>query len=139
MTAGGCLRICAVLVAGLCAWAPAAQAASDLEKGKRIMRRCATCHSLEAGKSRLGPTLHKVIGRKAGTAPNYRYSQSYVDAGEKGLVWTEQNITDYLEDPLRFMRDYLGDPKAASRMVHKWKRLGDRESVVALLRLLQKQ
>jgi len=35
---------------------------------------CRTCHSVKEGDNRLGPSLYKVFGRKAGSLPNYNYS-----------------------------------------------------------------
>jgi hypothetical protein len=51
---------------------------------------CRTCHTLEEGDNRLGPSLHKIIGRKAGSLPNYRYSNAMKGAD---LVWTGRRST----------------------------------------------
>ena len=41
---------------------------------------CRTCHTLKEGDNRLGPSLHKIIGRKAGSLTNYGYSSAMKDA-----------------------------------------------------------
>ena len=38
-----------------------------------VFNQCKICHSLEAGKNLVGPSLHGVIGRKAGSVPGYAY------------------------------------------------------------------
>jgi cytochrome c len=40
-----------------------------------------------------------VVGRTAGTYPKFAYSPLMKAAGESGLVWTEDNIKNYLPDP----------------------------------------
>ena len=37
---------------------------------------CRTCHTTSEGDNRLGPHLHKIIGRKAGSLPTYGYSSA---------------------------------------------------------------
>ena len=37
-------------------------------------------------------------------------------AGEKGLVWTEDAIVAYLNNPKVFLRESSGNPKARPRM-----------------------
>ena len=44
----------------------------------------------------IGPSLHGVVGRTAGTVPGFNYS---VANKKSGIVWTEQKIYDYLKAP----------------------------------------
>jgi len=70
--------------------------AGDPVHGKQIFNRCAVCHSINAGENHIGPSLHGVVGRHAGTIPNFMYS----GANKKsGIVWTQQKIFDYLKNP----------------------------------------
>ena len=39
--------------------------AADVEAGKTAFKKCALCHTTEAGKNKLGPSLFGVVGRKA--------------------------------------------------------------------------
>jgi cytochrome c len=80
--------------------------------------------------NKAGPNLYGVIGRQAGTA-DFKYGASLVAAGEKGLVWTEELIVDYLKDPQKFLRAYLDDNKAKSNMSFKLAKGG--EDVAAYL------
>ena len=44
-----------------------AQGPGDAPRGAQVFNQCKICHSLEAGKNLVGPSLHGVIGRKAGS------------------------------------------------------------------------
>lgn len=131
----------AIVVAALSLWlsAGAADAAGDAKKGEKVFKKCKACHSLEEGKKKVGPSLFQIIGRKAGSVDGFKYSKSYVAAGEKGLMWTEENLNPYLENPKKFMRAYLEDKKAKSKMVMKFKKLKQREDVIAYLQSLQSE
>ena len=68
----------------------------DPEKGKRIFRLCAGCHSLKPGEIRVGPPLAGLLGRKAGSVPNYRYSMGLKSAD---FVWNEKSLDAWLANP----------------------------------------
>lgn len=110
-----------------------ALAGGDAAKGKKVFNRCKACHSLKAGKNRVGPSLAGVIGRKAGSAAKYKYSKSMAAAGAKGLVWNDETLSKYLTNPTKFLRAYLEDKKAKGKMAFKLKKEPDRENVVAFL------
>jgi cytochrome c len=57
---------------------------------------CRTCHSIKEGDNRLGPSLHKIIGRKAGSLPNYSYSAAMKGAG---FVWDEEKLSRFIANP----------------------------------------
>ena len=102
-------------------------AEGDAVKGERVFKRCIACHSLEPGKKKpTGPNLHGVVGRQAGIDPDYRYSKPMKDAGEGGLVWTEEALFEYLADPRKYV------PK--SKMILKLPKEQDRLDVIAHLK-----
>jgi cytochrome c len=68
----------------------------DPDHGETIFKKCAVCHSIKAGENRVGPSLHGVVGRQAGTAPNYSYSKANK---ESGITWSQQEIFVYLKNP----------------------------------------
>jgi len=119
--------------------APMAMAASnggggDPEQGQKIFKRCAACHKVgDNAKNAAGPLLNNVIGRTAGSVEGFKYSKSMVAAGEKGLVWSEESIAAFLENPKKFLQEYLDDPKAKSRMSVKIKKEEDRRNVAAYI------
>jgi cytochrome c len=57
---------------------------------------CRTCHTTRDGDNRVGPHLHNIIGRKAGSLPDYRYSEAMKSAD---FVWDEDKLVRFIEDP----------------------------------------
>jgi cytochrome c len=57
---------------------------------------CRTCHTTKEGDNRLGPSLHKVVGRKAGALPDYGYS-SALKQGD--LTWDEATLDRFIANP----------------------------------------
>lgn len=109
-----------------------ALAEGDAEAGKKIFNKCKSCHSIVApdgeaiakgGKT--GPNLYGVVGRTAGTFEGFKYGDSIVAAGEKGLVWDEANLAEYVQDPKGFLKTYLDDTSAKSKMTFKLKKGGE--------------
>ena len=72
----------------------------DAASGKRLFVRCQACHVVEAGVNRVGPSLHGVVGRPAGSIPKVRYSSAMKTSG---IVWSEEAIFAYLENPRKSM------------------------------------
>lgn len=76
----------------------AAQAADgDAAAGKTVFNVCKACHTIEAGgPNRVGPNLHGIVGRKAGTHDGFSYSEAMKNAG---FTWDEAKLNEYLKDP----------------------------------------
>ena len=67
---------------------PARKTTAD--RGEKLFKTCIACHTTGPdGGHRAGPTLHGVFGRKAGSHPDYRYSETLV---QSDLIWTEETI-----------------------------------------------
>ncbi len=65
-----CSGIVGVLVASMIVLAGQAAAEGDAAKGEKLFKgflQCSSCHSLEAGETKVGPTLAGLFGRKAGS------------------------------------------------------------------------
>lgn len=119
------------LLGGLLAGAGYAQSASE---GEQIFRKCVACHQLGDGaKNRAGPVLTGIVGSAAGAAESFRYSASLRAAADAGLVWSSANLFEYLADPTGFLRLFLDDPKARSKMSFKLRQAAFRQNVIAYL------
>jgi len=119
--------------AALLALAAPALAAGDAAEGEKEFRKCKACHMIQAddGEMIVGPNLYGVIGRTAGSVEDFKYGDSLVAAGEAGLVWDEENMVPYLEDPKAFLVEQTGDSGARSLMTFRLRKGG--EDVAAYL------
>ena len=122
--------IVATAIAGLLA--VPALAEGDIAKGKKGFNKCKSCHTIvsDSGEKiikggKTGPNLYGVIGRAAGTAEGFKYGKSMVAAGEAGLVWDEEALVGYTKNPKEFLRAYLDDSKAKTKMSFKLKKGGE--------------
>ncbi|MFP3921568.1 MAG: c-type cytochrome [Dichotomicrobium sp.] len=105
-----------------------AQDAGDPEAGENFFRRCQACHMVgEDVQSRVGPPLNDLFGRQAGTWEGFNYSSAMTEAGENGLVWNDESVSAYLEDP----KGYIPGNKMAFPGVRKAE---DRQNVIAYLK-----
>lgn len=109
-----------------------ALAEGDAAAGEKAFNRCKSCHSVVAEDGtaiikggRTGPNLYGIIGQQAGTVEDFRYGDSLVAAGEAGLVWDEATLVSYLEDPRKFLVEYLDDKGARSKMAFRLKSGGE--------------
>ena len=86
--------------------APAAGAAAfagmttDVKAGEKVFALCRSCHVLDEGVNRVGPSLYNVVGRKSGSVAGYSYSDANKNSG---VTWTTDVLFQYLEDPKGFM------------------------------------
>lgn len=80
--------------------AMAQQASGDPVRGKTVYARCAACHDLNTGATRLGPSLKGVVGRTSGTMPNFNYSQALKD---KAVVWNAETLDAFLSGPSKYV------------------------------------
>jgi cytochrome c len=99
-------------------------AVADPEKGKVLFLQCRACHSLEAGgANKVGPNLHGFLGRKAGLAPGFSYSEA---VAQSGIMWSAENLDHWLARPSEFL--------PGNRMVFVGiRKLEDRANLIAYL------
>jgi len=101
-------------------------ALADEESGAKLFKkRCGSCHSIEAGKHKNGPSLAGIIGRKAGSTDFAKYK------GLKGsdVVWDAQNLDQFLANPKKFV--------GAKTMPYKLKKEDQRALIIAYLQTLK--
>lgn len=82
----------------LCPMAALAQE-GDPEAGAVVFKKCSACHVVDKDTNKVGPSLNHVLGRTAGTHPDFRYSPAMVEAGKGGLKWDEATLREYLQNP----------------------------------------
>jgi cytochrome c len=75
-----------------------AQFTPNAAAGEQVFVQCRTCHVTDPGQNRIGPTLHQVVGRQAGSIAGYNYSNPHKNSG---ITWTKEKLFQYLEDPRR--------------------------------------
>jgi cytochrome c len=104
-----------------------ARAAGDAKAGEKVFKKCAVCHDTRAGKHKIGPSLHGVVGRKSAAASGYKYSPAMQKAN---VVWDEKTLSEYLEHPSKSIK---GTRMAFAGLKSK----KERDDVIAYLKALK--
>lgn len=95
------------------------------EAGEKIFKsKCSACHTVDAGKNRVGPSLHGVAGRTAASIAGFKYSESMKDAK---IVWSDDKLDAYLENPKKLV------PKG-TMVFTGLKKKEERDNVIAYLK-----
>jgi len=72
-------------------------ASTSAAEGEKVFKKCAACHSIaEGGKNKIGPALWGVLGRKAGSLSNYKYSKAMTAYGKS---WSFEEMNSFLIKP----------------------------------------
>ena len=101
-----------------------AMAEGDPAKGEKVFKKCKACHSLEAGKKKIGPSLNGIFGKAAGTTEGFKFSKAMK---ESGITWDEETIAAYLENPKKYIK---GNRMAFPGL----KKEADRANIIAYLK-----
>jgi nitrite reductase (NO-forming) len=72
----------------------------DVVAGRQVFKKCQACHSLEPGKTILGPSLAGIVGRKSGAESNFNYSPALKQAA---LTWDAVTLDGYLMNPQKIV------------------------------------
>ena len=84
--------------------------------GKAAFAQCSTCHAVQAGVNKIGPSLHGIVGRKAGAEKGFSYSAANAAIG---ITWTKENLYRFLEKPQSVVPNtkmiFAGIPDAQKR------------------------
>ncbi|MBL8560852.1 MAG: cytochrome C [Gemmobacter sp.] len=116
----------------LLALAAPAFAAGDAAKGEADFKKCKACHMIVADDGteiqkggKTGPNLYGVIGRPVAGVADYKYGESIVAVGAKGVVWDEALLAAYVADPGKWLKEQTGDAAAKSKMTFKLAKGGE--------------
>lgn len=108
---------------GVLAIMPVPADADEVNGELLFYRHCHACHSLEAGKNSIGPSLFAVYGRRSASLDGYVYS----DALKRlGLRWSEEYLDVYVTDAQQFA--------PGSKMLAKFPDAKTRQDIVEFLR-----
>ena len=99
-------------------------AEGDPSKGKKVFKKCKACHSLNPGKKKVGPSLHGVIGNKAGKMKGFKYSKAMKKAE---ITWDDASLDSYLTKPRKFL-------KGTRMSFAGLKKKKDRDNVIAYIK-----
>ena len=92
-------------------------ASTSAAEGAKVFKKCAACHSIaEGGKNKIGPALWGVLGRQAGSLPDYKYSKAMAAHGKK---WSFEEMNGFLIKPKDWIKgtkmSFAGLKKAEDR------------------------
>jgi cytochrome c len=80
----------------------ALMAMGDVERGEKIFKKCAACHSInKGGKNKIGPALYNVVGRKVGKISNYKYSKALATYDKN---WDFKELNGFLTKPAKWVK-----------------------------------
>ena len=72
-------------------------ASTNASEGAKIFKKCTACHSItQGGGNKIGPALWGVIGRKAGSVSDYKYSKAMVAYAKP---WSFEEMNGFLIKP----------------------------------------
>ncbi len=90
------LLLAALVSAGACIGAESANA-QDAAAGAIVFKQqCAGCHSTDAGKIIVGPSLFGIVGRQAGQMEGFKYSPANKNSG---ITWDAATLDKYVTNP----------------------------------------
>lgn len=111
-----------------------AWADGDAARGKKVFNKCKACHQIVANKKGIGPSLHGLFGRTAGTVKKFQYSKDVTAAGQKGLVWNAETFVGYIAAPKKYLGGVIGKKAAKTKMAFNGlKKSKDRDDLLAYL------
>ncbi len=125
----GFLAFCLILSTAL--FADTASAAGDAAKGELVFKKCKACHSVEAGKQKIGPSLAGIVGQEAGKVAGFTKYKGLKGADWK---WDEAALDGWLENPKKWLKAKNGNK---SGMTFKLKKEEDRANVITYLKTVK--
>ena len=104
-------------------------ASADIGAGENTFKKCAACHSNEAGgANKVGPGLYGIVGRDIASVDGFSYSSALKAYGE-GKTWGYEELNGFLWKPKTYV-------KGTSMGFAGIKKAEDRAEIIAYLRSL---
>jgi cytochrome c len=98
---------------------------TDAATGAHVFKQCASCHQVGINaRAGFGPQLNGLFGRRAGSTPDFVYSDAMKASG---IVWDERTLAAFVRDPHKVV------PETKMRF---WG-IGDENQIKALLAYLR--
>lgn len=80
---------------------------ADVDRGTKIFKKCASCHSAEkGGGNKVGPNLFGIVGKARASTPGFSYSEAMKT---KGGTWDKESINQFITKP----KDFISGTKMA--------------------------
>ena len=77
-------------------------ASANVTDGEKVFKKCAACHSIaKGGSNKIGPALWGVLGRKAGSVADYKYSKALISHGKS---WSFEEMNGFLIKPKEWIK-----------------------------------
>ena len=100
-------------------------ASADVDKGKKVFKKCAACHTTNVdGKNKIGPNLWNIVNSERGKKAGFGYSKPLMAMAGN---WSYDSLDAFLTKPKAYIKGtkmgFSGIKKAA-----------DRAAVIAFLR-----
>jgi len=94
--------------------------------------KCRACHDF-GDKNKVGPGLKGIFGRKAGTHPGFKYSDSLKNAN---WVWDEEHLRKWIKNSKKAIKEFTGNPKAKTKMGKQNVKGKKADKIIAFLKTL---
>ena len=77
-----------------------------VKEGEKVFKKCKACHRIGLdAKNGTGPHLNNIFGRVAGELRDYkRYSKNIKKLGQEGLIWNNETLISFLENPKKYIK-----------------------------------
>ena len=110
----------------------AGSAMADSKKGAKLFKKkCTSCHSIEAGKHKSGPSLAGIVGKQAGTVEGFKKYKAL--KGSK-MVWNAENLESWITNPKKFIKSAPENFNGKSTAMNvKIKKAKDRAAIIEFL------
>lgn len=77
-------------------------ASADAAKGNEVVhKKCVSCHNIESGPNKVGPTLAGTVGNKIGGHAGFTYSEA---VSKHGGTWGYDELNHWLKNPGAFIK-----------------------------------